>query len=541
MNVRVTLAALACALLCITGCSKQTAGSAAGGRNPWTQPGVVRLGEPDEPDNINPMFGHTSATDEVDGLIFAFLLRYDADGNYIPDLATQVPTTKNGGISADGKTIVVHLRPGARWSDGAPLTAKDWIFTYHAVLNPANNTKTRFGWDDIAGASAPNDTTIVIHLKRADASFLGTLAMGSSAYPPLPAHLLAALPNLNTASFNNAPISSGPYILQRWNHGSSLTFVPNPYYFRGAPKLKQIVWRVIPDPNTQFSQLQTHEIDVYPGVSENEIPRLHEVTGIRVMEKLVANWRHLGFNTSKPLLADVRVRRAITEAVDWKRLIDTVYHGYDRSAVSDVYPESWAAPKLPPYRYDPRDAAALLHAAGWRRGPSGVLMRDGKALRLTLSTGTGNMENALAEVVIQSMLKTVGIDVRIRNYPVSLLFAQNGPIYSGAYDMEWSIETNGPDPDNSGSWNGAFIPPKGANTAWLNDPLVNRLSEEALRTNDRAKRKALYQREEERLRELYVQVAVYWENKYTAVNTDMQNYKPAAFIADTWNSWQWKI
>ena len=541
MNVRVTLAALACALLCITGCSKQTAGSAAGGRNPWTQPGVVRLGEPDEPDNINPMFGHTSATDEVDGLIFAFLLRYDANGNYIPDLATQVPTTKNGGISADGKTIVVHLRPGARWSDGAPLTAKDWIFTYHAVLNPANNTKTRFGWDDIAGASAPNDTTIIIHLKRADASFLGTLAMGSSAYPPLPAHLLAGLPNLNTASFNNAPISSGPYILQRWNHGSSLTFVPNPYYFRGAPKLKQIVWRVIPDPNTQFSQLQTHEIDVYPGVSENAIPRLHEVTGIRVMQKLVANWRHLGFNTSKPLLADVRVRRAITEAVDWKRLVDTVYHGYDRLAVSDVYPESWAAPKLPPYRYDPRDAAALLRAAGWRPGPSGVLMRGGKALRLTLSTGTGNMENEQAEVVIQSMLKAVGIDVRIRNYPVSLLFAQNGPIYSGTYDMEWSVETNGPDPDNSGSWNGAFIPPKGANTAWLNDPLINRLSEEALRTNDRAKRKALYQREEERLRELYVQVAVYWEDKYTAVNTDMQNYEPAAFIADTWNSWQWKI
>lgn len=541
MNVRVTLAALACALLCITGCSKQTAGSAPGGHNPWTQPGVVRLGEPDEPDNINPMFGHTSATDEVDGLVFAFLLRYDADGNYIPDLATQVPTTKNGGISADGKTIVVHLRHGARWSDGAPLTAKDWIFTYHAVLNPANNTKTRFGWDDIADASAPNDTTIVIHLKRADASFLGTLAMGSSAYPPLPAHLLAALPNLNTASFNNAPISSGPYILQRWNHGSSLTFVPNPYYFRGAPKLKQIVWRVIPDPNTQFSQLQTHEIDVYPGVSENAIPRLHQVTGIRVMQKLVANWRHLGFNTSKPLLADVRVRRAITEAVDWKHLIDTVYHGYDRLAVSDVFPDSWAAPTLPPYRYDPRDAAALLRAAGWHPGPSGFMVRGGKELQLMLSTATGNMEDEQSEVVIQSMLKTVGIDVRIRNYPVSLLFAQNGPIYSGAYDMEWSIETNGPDPDNSGSWSGAFIPPKGADTAWLNDPLVNRLSEEALRTNDRAKRKALYQREEERLRELYVQVAVYWENKYTAVNTDMQNYEPAAFIADTWNSWQWKI
>ncbi|MHB8148274.1 MAG: ABC transporter substrate-binding protein, partial [Vulcanimicrobiaceae bacterium] len=511
------------------------------GGNSWTQPGIVRLGEPDEPDNINPMFGHTSATDEVDGLVFAFLLRYDADGNYIPDLATQVPTTKNGGISADGKTIVVHLRAGAKWSDGAPLTAHDWIFTYHAVLNPANNTKMRYGWDDIAGAVATNDTTIVIHLKHADAAFLGTLAMGGSAYPPLPEHLLAKLPNLNTASFNDAPISSGPYILQQWNHGSSLVFVPNPYYFRGEPKLKRIIWRVIPDPNTQFSQLQTHEIDVYPGVSENAIPRLHDISGIRVVRKLVANWRHLGFNMSKPLLSDIRVRRAITEAVDWKRLNDTVYHGYDRLAVSDIYPNSWAAPTLPPYRYDPRDAEALLRDAGWRGGTSGYRTRDGKELRLTLSTGTGNMENAQAEVVIQSMLKAVGIDVRIRNYPVSLLFAQNGPIYSGAYDMEWSIETNGPDPDNSGSWNGAFIPPNGADTSWLNDPIVNRLSTEALRTNDRAVRKALYQREEERLRALYPQVAVYWENKYTALNSDLRHYEPAAFITDTWNAWQWTI
>jgi peptide/nickel transport system substrate-binding protein len=527
------------ALLTIVGCSQSAA--THGGQNSWTRPGVLRLGEPDEPDNINPLFGHTSATDQVDGLVFSFLLRYDDDGNLIPDLATAVPTLANHGISADGKTITVHLRRGAMWADGAPLTSRDWMFTYRAVNNSANNTKSRYGWDEIASARAPDDYTIVITLKAPDSAFLGVLAMGGSAYPPLPAHLLEKLPNINTASFNNAPLSSGPYILTAWNHGESLHFVPNPRYFRGEPKLREIVWSVVPDTNTLFEQLQSHEIDVYPNVDENSIARLDSVSGIHVTRKLLANWRHLGFNMHKPDLSDVRVRRAITEAVDWKHINDTVYHGYNQLAVSDVYPDSWAAPKLPPYRYDPKDAPSLLDAAGWAVGSDGVRRRNGAPLRLTISTGTNKMENAQAEVVIQSMLKAVGVDVEVHNYPVSLLFAQNGPIYSGTYDMEWSVETNGPDPDNSGSWNGAFIPPKGSNTSWLNDPLVNQLSDEAHRTYDLKARAALYQREEERIRALYPQVTLYWEVGYTATNTDLRHYRPAAFIADTWNAWEWQI
>ena len=539
MNLKAALAMTVCALA-IAACS-HVQQAAPGRTNPWTVPGVVRLGEPDEPDNLNPLFGHTEATDRADALIFAFLLRYDDNGEYIPDLATEVPTQRNGGISADGKTITVHLRNGARWSDGAPLTARDWLFTYHAVMNPRNNTKLRYLWDDIASVRIPDDRTIVIRLRQPNASFLGVLAMGGSAYPPLPEHLLGNLPEINRAPFNNAPISSGPFVMTAWNHGSSLTFAPNPYYFRGKPKLKQIVWKVIPDNNTLFSQLQTHEIDVYPTVNEQAISRLDAIRGIAVTKKLIASWRHLGFNTHKPLLADLRVREAIAEAIDWKRINDTVYHGYNQLGVSDIFPGSWAAPKLPSYRYDPSHARALLREAGWTLGSDGVLHRGSQTMRLTISTGNNKAENQQAEVVMQSMLRPFGIDLEIRNYPISLLFAQNGPIYSGAYDLEWSVETNGPDPDNSGSWHSAYIPPNGANTSWLNDPEVNRLSDAAIRTYDRAERKALYQREEERLRALVPAVCFYWENSYTAVNSDLHNYKPAAFITDMWNAWEWDI
>ena len=208
--MRLRLVAASCILaIALTACAKSTT-TPRSGKNPWTIPGVLRLGEPDEPDSLNPMFANTQAADQVDGLIFSFLLRYDANGNYIPDLATVVPSLHNGGISQDGKTLIFHLRRKAAWSDGAPLTANDWMFTYRAVLNTSNNVKTRYGWDDIASAAAPTPYTLVIHLKHRNASILGIFAMGGSAYPPLPAHLLAALPNINTAAFNSAPISSGP-------------------------------------------------------------------------------------------------------------------------------------------------------------------------------------------------------------------------------------------------------------------------------------------------------------------------------------------
>jgi len=536
-----SVAAVLALAIAFAGCARSQNASSGGARNPWTVPGVLRLGEDEEPDSLNLMFAHTAASDAIAGLLFSFVLRYDPRGNLIPDLATEVPTLRNGGISRDGRRIVVHLRRGVVWADGAPLTAADWLFTYRAVMNPANNVKTRYGWDVIASATAPNPYTIDIRLKRPNVAVLGILGMGGAAYPPLPAHLLAKLTNINAVSFNDRPLSSGPYVLKQWNHGTSLVFTPNPRYFRGVPKLKEVVWRVVPDVNTLFNELATHEIDVYPNVSPNAIPRLPSVSGIRVDRRLIADWRHLGINMSRPLLADVRVRQAIARAVDWKRIHDTVFHGIDRLAVSDVFPQSWAAPELPAYAYDPSGAKRLLANAGWKAGSDGFLHKGPLTLRLTIYATTGHQENAESQVLIQSMLRAIGIDVIIRNYPGSYLFAMDGPLYSGKYDLEWSIETNGPDPDNSGNWNGAFIPPHGANTSWLNDPIVNQTSAAAASTFDTAKRKALYQREEERIRQLVPAVFFTWRMNYTAMNGDLRNYVPAAFIGDTWNAWQWTI
>jgi peptide/nickel transport system substrate-binding protein len=527
------------ALVALVACTRTGGGTAANGLHAWTQPDRVRIGGTDEPDSLNKLFANSDASDQIGDLIFAPVLTYDERGAYVPELAREVPTERNGGVSRDGRTIVLHLRHGMTWSDGAPLDARDLRFTWQAVMNPRNDTRLRSGWDDISAIDLPDDDTAVVHLRQPFAAILGIFAVGGAGYPPLPAHLLAGLADINHAPFNERPISSGPYLLDTWNHGSSLEFSANPHYWRGAPRIAHVTYRVIPSADTLFTALQTHDVDVVDTLGDNQIDRIHSLDGYAIDRRLVANWRHLDMNCARPLLTDVRVRRAIAEAVDWDRMNLTIYHGINRRAVSDIAPNSWAAPSIPAVRFDLPSAKRLLEAAGWTPGADGVRRRDGVPLELTVSTTVSKPANVQAELQMQQQLRAAGIALSIKNYPTSLLFAQNGPLYSGRYDLSLTIDTNAPDPDNEGLWSGAFIPPKGGNTSFLDDPVITATSHDAAHTFDRAARRALYQREEERIHDLVPTVFLYWQVAYAAVNSDLKGYRAAQYISSNWNAWEW--
>ena len=529
-------------VLAATGCTRVDAPSTGGGLHAWTQPGRLRLAGTEEPDSLNKLFANSDASDQVANLISAPIFRYDDKGDYVPEMARTVPTLQNGGISRDGKTIVLHLRRGMQWGDGAPLDARDLRFTWQAVMNPRNNTRLRAGWDDITAMTLPDNDTAIVHLREPYAAILGIFALGGAGYPPLPAHLLARLPDLNHAPYNAQPLSSGPYVLARWNHGTSLEFDANPRYWRGKPAIAHITYRIIPNADTLFNALQTHDVDVdVDSITETQIGRLGVLTGYTTQKRLVANYRHLSFNCAKPTLRDVRVRRAIAQAVDWDHLNATVFHGYNQRATSDIMPTSWAAPHIAPYPYDLAGAKHLLDAAGWLPGPGGVRRRNGVLLSIDVSTTPSKPANVQAEVVMQQELRAAGIDLRIKNYPTSLLFAQDGPLYGGRYDLSLTIDTNAPDPDNEGEWSGAFIPPHGANTSFLADPVITATSHAAARVFDRAARKALYAREEARIHELVPAVFLYWQIAYAAYNSDLKHYRAAEYLSSNWNAYEWSF
>src|ERR1700722_11791483 len=123
-------------------------------------PDTVRIGVFEGPDVLNPILSQMTFSGDVFQLVFDGLIRFDDRGRAVPDLAREVPSLENGGISADGRTLTYHLMPGARWHDGLPVTARDVIFTWRAIMNPANGVPSREGFERIVAMDAPEPLTV---------------------------------------------------------------------------------------------------------------------------------------------------------------------------------------------------------------------------------------------------------------------------------------------------------------------------------------------------------------------------------------------
>src|SRR5579875_98254 len=179
-----------------------SAGCTASGNGRIAHTNELRIALAQEPVSLDPLLLEGPTAYTVSELLYSYLTNYDANGNMIPDLASQVPTRQNGGVSPGGTHITFHLRRGVRWSDGAPLTARDVVFTYRAIMNPNNALPERFGYDKIVSIAAPDAYTVVITLKAPYAPIVPLFFGGDSNYPILPAHILARYRSINQAPFN---------------------------------------------------------------------------------------------------------------------------------------------------------------------------------------------------------------------------------------------------------------------------------------------------------------------------------------------------
>src|ERR1700729_1165931 len=232
--VAVMLLALCC---CLGGCSRR--GAEAGGRHPWTKPGVLRVAVLEEPKNLNPLLAGTTIELFIERLMFEPLLAADPRGNPVPMLAATVPTQANGGVSADGLTIVYHLRRDARWSDGTPVTSQDVVWTWKAIENPNNDAVSRHGYDDVRAIDTPDQFTGAVRLKRRFSPFVNPFSAESD--PPhalVPAHALAGYPNINAIPFDARPaVSDGPFRFVSWQRGDRIVLDANLSFFKGRPRL----------------------------------------------------------------------------------------------------------------------------------------------------------------------------------------------------------------------------------------------------------------------------------------------------------------
>ncbi|MBV8338784.1 MAG: peptide ABC transporter substrate-binding protein, partial [Candidatus Eremiobacteraeota bacterium] len=457
----------------------------------------------------------------------------------------QVPTLANGGASADGKTITYHMRPGVKWQDGVPLTAKDIVFTYQQIMNPKNNVQVQTGYDHIAYVEAKDDYTVVVHMRKVFAPIVAFFMCVQGGFSILPAHLLQGNPDLNHVAWNNAPIGSGPFKFKEWVHGDHITLVANPLYWRGPPRLQQIVFRVLPDTNTITTQLQTHEIDGWFRADPAKYQQLRALQGYQIYVSAENVFGHLDFNTKDPILSDVRVRQAIESAIDRQRIVDDATGGVFALSDTDQSVFSWANDHHAPYfPYNPSKAAALLTEAGWIPGPDGIRVKDGRRLSLQLSYVGGQSIGEKLAGLMQQQARAVGIEIMQKNFPAPLFFAaaqSGGILNSGKYQIAYFGWVSGVDPDNSSLYGCDQFPPKGQNDLFWCDPALQQAENDALGTMDERRRITDYHVISRELGEQAPTMFLFAERRVDVVPAQFHNFKPSPAESAFWNTWQWDM
>lgn len=525
------------ALAVLAGCAH--AGSQA------TSSDTLTISQQREPRSLNPAFENGVSAMEWGELIFQYLVKYDDTGRLVGDAAVAVPTLANGGISRDGLTITYHLKPNLRFSDGAPLTAADCAFSVDAIMNPANDVQSRYGYDRIAKAEAPDPTTCIFHLKTPFAPLL-TLVMAPQGFPILPKHLLAGLPNFNHVPFDQMPVGSGPYRVVAWHRGDRVELAPNPLYYRGAPKIAHLVISFVADSNTAMNQLHTGESDgLFDDQNRGDYPYLKAIPGMITTATPVNAVGAIIFNTSDPVTSDARVRRALALGLDVRAIIAKTYRGAldSRAAGRGLFIWAYDPKAYPDPAYDPARTRAMLDAAGWKLAAGGVREKDGKPLDILFVMQAATQGDAAIGSEVQQYLGAIGARVTLKAYEITQFVApvaQGGPVYGGKFQMALYPFTNGDDPDTTDQFACKNVPPDGYNKSRICDARIDALLDAARTTYDTAKRRAAYSALQ---RELAVQmplILTYQGRELNAFSTRLCGQTTSLSTA-FWNVGAWSL
>jgi peptide/nickel transport system substrate-binding protein len=510
-----------------------------------TEATTLRIAVPITPTNLNPILASNEIESSIDGLIFDKLVTLDNHGNEVADLAAVVPTLQNGGISKDGLTITYHLRHNVRWHDGAPFTSADVKFSWRQIMNTANNVVNRVGYDNVRSIDTPNPYTVVLHMKRVFPPEIDTFfAESDTPYEILPEHLLEGDADLNRIAFNSHPIGTGPYEFVRWLRGQEIILKANPHYFRGVPHIPRIDVLIIPDENTMQTLMQSGGIDLALEVPALYMNNLRRNPNIVLYLPSAPSWEGVIFNTAHPPLDDVRVRQAISYAIDRSILLRDVFYGIGSLPVADQTAFSWAYDRtLKPITYHQAKAKALLDEAGWKAGAGGIRYKNGKRLSLELVYGQGSVGAQDTVEEVQSELREIGIEVGLKSFDYSIYYApvqDGGILSSGKYDLGLLAWTAGADPNDSDLWTCAAIPPGGDNYTRICSPQLDAAEHLALSTFNRAVRKRAYDEIQTLLlREAPAAFFVDMPQRNVLVRS-LRNYTPNG-ISEGWNAQDWQL
>lgn len=323
-----------------------------------------------DPGHLNPAISTAGPLHAVAGSLFNGLVALDEDGSPVPDLAADWE------IAPDGLSVTFRLRAGVRWHDGRPFTAEDVKVSFEQLLFRFH-ARARAGLAPaVAGIDVRDQATVIFRLHRPHPALLRQLDVTEA--PILPAHLFSGGdPATNPA--NLRPVGTGPFRFESYRRDDQVVLTRNPDYFKaGLPRLDRLVFRIIPDANTQVNALAAGEVDMLARVSAADGARLRS-RGVTLTETRAAPGgancvMTLGFNLERSIPANAALREAFALGLDRQRMLDLVAFGQGRVADAPIASGiAWAHSPgaLRAWRHDPAEANRRLDAAGLTRAPDG--------------------------------------------------------------------------------------------------------------------------------------------------------------------------
>ncbi|HWX50802.1 MAG TPA: peptide ABC transporter substrate-binding protein [Roseomonas sp.] len=506
--------------------------------------GQVVVGLSQEPTVFNPLMAAIEVDQGVWWNLFDPLWGVDPAGNLTPQLARQVPSVENGGISEDGLTWKIALRDDVLWHDGTPFTAEDVKFTLELINTPGFRTRTRQGHDLVRDITVIGPHEISWRMEKPYAPYLSLLAWTFI----VPKHILAKADDPNTAPFNNTPVGTGPF---RWGErvpGDHLTLVANEKYFGPGPYLERVVFKYIPDLTALYTQFRTGQIDhtSIQGILANYYEEAKKIRGVRLSVNSSPQVEAIAPNLGHPVLSDKAVRQALYAAINKQAIIDIIYYGLPKPTESFLPRESWAFnPDLPKQSYDPAKANKILDEAGWKRGARGIREKNGMPLEFAVSTTAGNPLREQVQQLLMQDWQGIGAAMKINNMPAAVIW---GEFYTRSKFQSVLVSSTymtGNDPDCSirfASWATPAKGGSGANYYQYANPELDKQLEIGATSFGREARKAAYYKVQEIIRDDLVLLPIYQPAPVEGIKEGLIGYQPNVNVSSNcWNigSWYW--
>jgi peptide/nickel transport system substrate-binding protein len=539
---------------------------------PIPQGGFLNLTSFADADILSSLLSSDSASGEIEGYIFSTPFMTDPwTGETIPNMV------ESWDVTDGNKTVTFHVRQGMVWSDGEPITVHDFKFMFDALMatdaegNPALPESPRLDMVEyVETIDLIDDYTLKVTYSEPICTNFEALSLAW-----LPSHVFLADPDfqftdLQEHEFNWEPtVFSGPFMFQEWVKDDHITLVRNPDYWKGAPYLDGIVWKVVANATVEKEMLKAGESDL-GGIDPKYLTEMEQVEGLDIYKFFRTAYDYVGLQQgdpedpqprlnedgslnenhgAHPILSKKEVRQALVYAIDRTSIINKVRMGQAAPLHAHVIPTyGWAYnDQLEPREYDPEVAAQMLEDAGWVL-EEGAEVRvcqgcgtaeDGTPLALNLKTNAGNevRENIIA--LVQQQWGEVGIDVEIEamewNAYLDVLLGQT----FDAVVIGWT----GVDPDNETLFFAKYdLPGGGFNFCSFYRPDYEPLELEAKTVEGCSyeDRGAVYKEIQEIFYDEQPYIWLYATRAITGINNRLGGVNPAPW-STTYNIHEWYI